>query len=77
LSAKELHNINDVEELIRKMQESATQRPNHLRYGQYVFNLLWQVNQWLAIKITDTDADPFHREENLPAFWAMIRKEHK
>lgn len=83
LSAKEtveeagLHEITDCETLILRMRDLIKTRPTHMREGQWAFSLLFEVDQWLAIKITDTDADPFYRDDNLTAFWEMVRKEHR
>lgn len=46
------------------------------RPGQIAFNFVYLANPGLADKIRgDAKIDPFHRDENLDAFWQYMKNE--
>lgn len=50
-----------------------SKRPESIRPGQQAFNMLHDVRPDLANTIRgDAMLDPFHMNENLPAFWAWL-----
>jgi hypothetical protein len=56
--------------LSRNMQSGSEHR-----YGQMLFNALWDVDPILANEINGTDADPYYAESNSPTidlFWAKL-----
>lgn len=44
----------------------------HQRWGQAHYNALYAVDPEIANAILGTDADPFHDDNNLPAFFARV-----
>lgn len=51
------------------------ERPRELRLGQWAFNLLYESHPEIANMIADTDADPFYRDDLVPAFLCRLLTE--
>jgi len=43
-----------------------------LRYGQWLFNELYEHNEKLGDEIRGTSSDPFYNDSRIPAFWQTI-----
>lgn len=50
-------------------------RPKELRLGQWAFKLLYDSRPDVANIISGTDADPFYRDDRVPAFLCMLLRE--
>lgn len=57
--------------LIAESQDRLRSHP-HERAGQAAFNVLAEFDAALAVEIAGTDADPFHDNDNLRAFWLKL-----
>lgn len=50
-------------------------RPPGLRLGQWAFTLLYHSHTDVANIISGTDADPFYRDDRVPAFLCTLLRE--
>lgn len=49
-------------------------KPNHYRQDQFLFNCLYEAEPEKANALRTTAADPFYRDERIPAFWEAYYK---
>lgn len=48
------------------------ERPEHLRLGQYAFNVLWEEHPEIAARIRGTASDPFYEDGRMPQFISAV-----
>jgi hypothetical protein len=60
------------------MSVLTSKKPGGVRFGQHAYNMLSDVNPELATNIVEPGnqplVDPYHNDDNLPAFWAFVAK---
>lgn len=59
-------------ELVERVVELANDRPEYERYGQRLFNALYEIDSPTANTIRGTSADPFYRDDKAGDFFLKI-----
>lgn len=70
----------DLSQLIREAGNMINKYEDKLRAGQTLWNALVYVvgpNSDIAEAIWNTDADPYYKDENIPAFFALLMETPK
>lgn len=68
----------DAQELMKQVVEAAKDRQEYERYGQRLFNALYEIDSPTANAIRATEADPFYLESNIGNFFlAILDKEYR
>lgn len=53
----------------------ASDRPRHIRYGQFLFNHLYEQYPTLANSVRGRfEVDPFHQDKYVPNFWVFVEE---
>jgi len=50
------------------------EHPEHIRYGQYLFNSLNAIRPDIANKIRGTYSDPFYLDQRIGRFWLKVHE---
>lgn len=67
-------NPTELSRLIARAGKVRRKNP-HMRYGQILFNLLYEINPGLADHIRGTEDDPFYRDGRISSFYTAISED--
>lgn len=63
---------NNIIAKIQYIANKVTKENPEIRYGQALYNALFDINKELARKIVGTDCDPFYLNNKIPKFFQRI-----